>query len=113
MGPAQSANHGARRPIGVIFWSDFGGAIRVTLVSLAVIVCTLTIVIPLVYIAVVIIQKGTKALKDRIGFDLQPLVLAMKAVVGKPRFSEINLYLAEHKLFLGAQPDIYGGFSPV
>jgi protein-tyrosine phosphatase len=74
----------------------------------------LTVVFPLLYVIIYLCtNKGKlKGIVDSLGLLLQPIILARKAAMGKPRFNEMTCN-SSHKLFLGAQPDKFGGFRPL
>ena len=95
--------------------------LRLVFIKVVFVGCTLTLVIPLLFAifyglyAVFYCLSGGKlkdlsrGLESTIGLLLQPVILERKAKKGFPRFNEITCK-APYKLYLGAQPDLYGGF---
>ena len=95
---------------GSLFNSDGAGKARVVLVYIILIFSVLTIIPPLVYVLYYMCSRGSlKGLADQIGFHLQPVILLKKHNKGSPRYNEVACQ-GPGKLFLGAQPDCYGGF---
>jgi protein-tyrosine phosphatase len=91
-----------KNTVGRTFRNGCCVTLRFIYIIVVVVISSLTLVTPLLYI-----MCG-----GNIGLLLQPLILANKARKGKPRFNEITCK-ANYKLFLGAQPDLYGGFHPL
>jgi hypothetical protein len=100
-----------RSTISAIFSSGCSQTMRLVLLLVAAVICVSSVVVPVLYVIVYLCaNKGKlKGLIDSVGLLLQPLILAAKAARGTPRFNQIACK-APHKLFLGAQPDKYGGF---
>jgi hypothetical protein len=96
--------------IGPTFRAGCCVPLRLIFIKLTVVICALTVVIPLLYTLVYCLSGGKlKDIGGSIGLLLQPWILDRKAKKGKPRFNEIACK-APFKLFLGAQPDLLGGF---
>ena len=99
-----------QRLIGSIFYNDSVGKLRLALMVVVLVACIVTVIIPVVYVLVyACCNRGLKGFVDNVGLLLQPIILARKAAKGKVRFNEMKCR-APNRLFMGAQPDRYGGF---
>lgn len=95
--------------------------LRLIFIKTIVVGSILTLVIPLLFaifyclyaIFYCMLGGKLKDIKNRaeanIGLLFQPVILEKKAKKGTPRYNQIQC-TAPFKLFLGAQPDLYGGF---
>jgi len=113
-----SNNEGATRqdvtasahPAASAFYGDCMHFTRLLFIILVLILSVATVIPALFYILYnVIYFKGLKGAVDNLGLLLQPIILTKKVAKGNPRWNELGCKPA-YRLFLGAQPDIYGGY---
>jgi hypothetical protein len=116
MGKHDSADCRADHPqrpsnsIAKAFRTDCFGKLRLLVMMVVLVAWVLTLVLPILYVLYIICSNsGIKGLTDHIGLQLQPLILAKKASKGTKRYNQI-ICSAPHNLFMGAQPDRFGGF---
>jgi hypothetical protein len=100
---------GDANTIGLAFNAGCCAFLRLVIVIFAVV----TVVVPLLYAVFYLLTHGSfKGLADNLGLLLQPVIVANKSRNGNPRYNELAVS-GPHKLFLGAQPDMYGGYRPL